>query len=114
VTYTVEPLWPEETREDLLEQESFPTPDISMGVESHGELKHLQVEYQLKTKTIGLHGSGIPSDPKYWRSSGAIVSVLDLPGTQIIIHAEQNFLVSVDDGERRVEPDIRTIVLNIA
>ncbi len=69
--------------------------------------------YDLKSKNLTVWAQGTHSDPQYWNSSGKIVSVLDLPAAQMIIkvgHAG----VSADQRDKRVEPDLTTIVLQVA
>jgi hypothetical protein len=64
--------------------ESTPS-DIRMLVDDIGDReKQVTVKYELSTKRISLYGYGLLAESKYWNSSGKIVSVLDLPGTQLI------------------------------
>jgi hypothetical protein len=48
----------------------------------------INIQYDLERKDIELWGYSIPSKPETWNSSGKIVSMLDLPGTQLIVQLE--------------------------
>ncbi len=89
--------------------DSTPKPDIIMRFED--SVDHIAVRYDLQSKQITLNGTRIPSDSYYWNSSGAIVSLLDLPGTQLIINADPNI---ARDPHIQVEPDITRIALKFA
>ena len=92
---------------------SSPDPDIKMGIEGSWDRNEFNLEFDLQTKKISIYGHGISSDPKYWDSSGTIVSALDLPGTQLTIQA-MHPRVDNSEPEKRVEAEFNSIVLNIA
>lgn len=89
-----------------------PKPDIHMAFHAPPSRHQIELVYDLKSKKITLHGISILSDQKYWNSSGAIVSVLDLPGTQLIIRPE-HVLAASGESEKRMVPNL-TVLLNIA
>src|SRR5262249_27336415 len=63
-------------------------PDIKMRFGLHEDTEKIEVVYDLERKAIEFWGSSILSKPETWESSGKIVSMLDLPGTQLIIELE--------------------------
>lgn len=76
------------------------------------------LEYNLKEKSFKLRGSDISSDSKYWESTGKIVSIPDLAGSQIFISLP-SVMVSGDMNEvDQYLPEIRrrfaldTLILN--
>jgi hypothetical protein len=70
-------------------------PDITMTFlsDEYNE-EEMAVEYDLDSKTISFHGFSILSKPQDWNSSGKIVSMLDLPGSQLIIQLEYDEAVT--------------------
>lgn len=90
-------------------------PDLTMSFEpSIGKsIFQIREKYEPKTKKITVYGFEISSDSKYWNSSGKIASVLDLPGCQLVIDVGHT-LVSFDEADKRVKPDLATLVLQVA
>jgi hypothetical protein len=91
-----------------------PAPDIDMMFEPKARDEYqLTAEYELATQKIRARGSNVPTDSKFWRSSGKIASVLDLPGSQLFITAGHT-LVSFTERDKRVQPSLESIVVNVA
>jgi hypothetical protein len=53
------------------------------------------VTYDLRTNTISFWGVDTQARPDTWESSGQIVSLLDLPGSQLIIQLEYDSSASL-------------------
>ena len=68
-------------------------PDVKMGFQDDQD--KIKVQYNLQTKTIEFWASSILSKPETWGSSGKIVSVLDMPATQLIIQLEYDEAVTI-------------------
>jgi len=58
------------------------------------DTEKIQVLYNLERKAIEFWGTNILSKPETWQSSGKIVSMLDLPETQLIIELEYDGAVT--------------------
>src|SRR5262245_25265881 len=69
-------------------------PDIKISFEDYEYKETIEVHYDLKRKTITFWGFHILAKPESWDSSGKIVSMLDLPGTQLIIQLEYDDAVT--------------------
>jgi hypothetical protein len=88
-------------------------PDIEMYFEQDDASPwDINLEYEPATGTFRVRGSSIFSDPNYWRSSGEIVSLLDLAGAQVFITAGHT-LVSFEEREKRVHPEVDSVVLDV-
>jgi hypothetical protein len=70
-------------------------PDIRMSFDEDEYKNEIEVRYDLESKAIEFVGYGILSKPESWESSGKIVSMLDLPGTQLIIQLEYDAAATV-------------------
>jgi hypothetical protein len=86
-----------------------PTPDIRM---SFGAGRS-SIDYDVQTKRASLSVFNATTDPKYWRSSGTILSALDLPGAQMVLHT-QHFVISFADKRKQIEPQEISLSLDIA
>jgi len=82
-------------------------PDIEMRRDrDDNDRKKIEWEYDLKDRSITFRASGIGilSRPETWNSSGRIVSMLDLPGAQLIVQLGYDqavsALASADPKER--------------
>ena len=64
------------------------TPDLKIGFNSGLDIQGMggnhDIEFSLKTKEFKLMGN-MSTDPKYWESTGKIVGVTDLAGSQLFI-----------------------------
>jgi hypothetical protein len=92
-------------------------PDITMTFlsDEYNE-EEMSVQYDLDSKTISFHGFSILSKPQEWNSSGKIVSMLDLPGSQLIIQLEYDEAVTdfPDQPFKRILPQSINVRLGIA
>jgi hypothetical protein len=70
-------------------------PDIRMAFDDDEERKQIVWKYRLSDRLITFWGWGILSRPETWNSSGRIVSMLDLPGAQLIVRLEYDELASI-------------------
>lgn len=73
---------------------SSSTPDMEMYLGDSPDKDKIEIEYDLKTKTIHFWGSDIQPKPETWHSSGQIISLLDLPGSQLLIQLEYDQAVT--------------------
>lgn len=87
-----------------------PGADITMhlGVDGN-DTRHVFFEYDLERKRVRWKICGIPAAMESWRSSGRIVSILDLPGAQLAIHFEHQRVAKGLEN-----PDIEFIHLAVA
>ena len=84
--------------------------DISMFLGINGQdANQVFFEYDLERKRVRWKVCAIPALMEGWRSSGRIVSILDLPGAQLAIHFEHARL-----GPGLENPDIEFVHLGIA
>ena len=74
--------------------DDIPDPDITMGFDGDEYKNEIEVHYDLERKAVEFVGYGILSKPESWDSSGKIVSMLDLPGTQMIVELEYDQAVT--------------------
>jgi len=96
---------------------SEPAPDITMRfLASEYDEEEMPVEYDLDSKTITFHGFRILSEPQDWGSTGKIVSMLDLPGSQLIIQLEYDQAVTSFRNQplKRILPQSIDVDLGIA
>jgi hypothetical protein len=91
---------------------------LSSGLDVSGMGGNHELQYNMKEKHFKLHGSDISTDSKYWHSTGNIVSIPDLAGSQIFISLP-SVMVSGDMNEvDQYLPEIRrrfaldTLILN--
>ena len=96
---------------------SGPAPDITTEfLADEYDEEEMPVEYDLDSKTIRFHGFSILSKPQDWKSTGKIVSMLDLPGSQLIIQLEYDEAVTFFPNEplKRILPQSIDVDLGIA
>lgn len=70
------------------------------------------VEYDFDANALRLEVSDLDSDPRYWRSSGRIISVLDLRGTQLFIGTWSMGSTTTNE-EKLAASGLRTVQLKI-
>jgi hypothetical protein len=64
-------------------------PDIKMSLSPNEDhTNRIDMDYDPIGKMIEFQGSHLQAKPEYWNSSGQIVSLLDLPGSQLIVQLE--------------------------
>ena len=73
----------------LVNDRSGKSPDLRIELRSGlgipGAGGNHNIEYSLKNKTFKLSGFDLSSDSKFWRSTGKIISIPDLAGSQLFI-----------------------------
>lgn len=94
----------------LAKTRTAPQPDLQMYFLGYNKLRE---EYNLQKRRISVYGFNIESDPRYWDSSGNIVSVLDLVGAQLVITIHHS-TVSFKEPNKRVEAELTDLALKIA
>lgn len=91
-----------------------PSPDIEMNLTSDYSDK-IEVDYDLNTKSIRFWGYGIQPRPETWRSTGKIISLLDLPGSQLIVELAYDSAVTFFKDMKRVNlPESIDISIGVA
>lgn len=97
-------------RMDLNPMSVNPGADITMHLGVDGkDTRHVFFEYDLERKRVRWKICGIPAAMEAWRSSGRIVSILDLPATQLAIRFEHQRI-----AEGLENPDIEFVHLAVA
>jgi len=99
-----------------------PHADITMELLSaadEGDSQKIEVDYDLETKAIRFKAFGAQTKPEEWQSSGQIVSLLDLPGSQLIVQLEYDSAVTAfensKDRLKRINlPESVSLVIGIA
>ncbi|MCW5735792.1 MAG: hypothetical protein KIS73_16805 [Enhydrobacter sp.] len=87
-----------------------PGADITMHLGVAGkDGRHVHFEYDLDRKRVRWKICGIPAVMDAWRSSGRIVSILDLPGSQLAVHFEHQRVAGGLEN-----PDIEFVHLAVA
>jgi hypothetical protein len=87
-----------------------PGADISMFLGVNGQdSSRVFFEYDLERKRVRWKVCAIPAPMEGWRSSGRIVSILDLPGAQLAVHFEH---ARLEPGLEN--PDIEFVHLGVA
>jgi hypothetical protein len=97
---------------DQAQKPDAPKPDIELefgGIPDPLKDERVNIRYTLPKKELVLTAQA-SSNPLYWNSSGAILSVLDLTGAQAIISTRLDFLTA----NKTVYPEIDVIELQIA
>jgi hypothetical protein len=90
-----------------------PRSDLHMSFGSDGT-HYSAVQYELETKKLQTAGFQFLTDPKYWDSSGKIVSVLDLAGTQMIVRVEQGGEINYAERDKQMKLDLDGLGLQVA
>ena len=88
-------------------------PDLTMHFEQDYDSPwDVNLEYKPKTGEFRIRGNGIVSEHRFWNSTGRILSVTDLEGSQVFVTAGHT-LVSFEEREKRVHPTVQTVILEI-
>jgi hypothetical protein len=85
------------------------TPDLRLGVAggfSSGLSGEHRIEYDIKSRQFRLSAHSLPSDPRYWNSTGKILGIPDLLGAQMIVRLP-SIVVSGDATVDAYLPQIR-------
>jgi hypothetical protein len=95
--------------------------DITMELLSANDedSQKIDVEYDLQTQEIRFQAFGAQTKPENWESSGQIVSLLDLPGSQLIVQLEYDSAVTAfansKDRLKRINlPESIHLVIGVA
>lgn len=98
------------------------TPDLKLSVAggfSSGLSGEHRIDYDIKSKQFSLSASSLPSDPRYWNSTGKILGIPDLLGAQMIVRLP-SIMVSGDATVDAYLPEIRrrfeldTLIISLA
>jgi len=79
---------------------------VSAGLGESGLSGSHEVTYEMSDRVFRFFASRIDSDPKYWESTGEIVSIPDLAGAQMFVFLP-SVMVSGESEVDRVLPEIR-------
>ena len=97
-----------------------PHADITMelGSVTDDDPRKIDVQYDLETKEVRFRAAGAQTRPENWESSGKIVSLLDLAGSQLIVQLEYDSAVTSfensDDRLKRINlPESISITIGV-
>jgi hypothetical protein len=89
------------------------SPDITMSFErNYDDPSNIILEYGIKDKKFRVFYASHRSNSQYWGSSGRILSLLDLPSSQVFIIARHS-MVSFEELDKTVHPEILSVVLDV-